>query len=107
MSTSTRMTYHSIEYPDLAIHVTSLGEQSAVVGMCGVVRATTVNALAAEVSSLHATLLVIDLSGVTLSNYWLLSGLAEAHATQLAHNTAMRLIVADDETFGVLLGCIE
>ena len=102
MSTSTRTTYRSIEYPDLTINVTSLGEQSAVVEMCGVVRASTVNAVAAEVSSLRAGLIVIDLSGITLSNYGLLSGLAKAHATRLAHKTELRFTVADDETFGIL-----
>ena len=102
MSTSARPMYRSIEHPDLTIHVTALGEQSVVVELCGVVRASTVNAVAAEVSGLRAAALVVDLSGITLSNYWLLSGLAKAHAARLAHRAAMRLIMGDDETFETL-----
>lgn len=92
----------SIGHPDLTLRVTEIGDRSAVLDVLGAVHRSTVGALAAEVSDLRASLVVVDLSGVVLPNEWLPSGLAKAHAALIARKGRMRLVVDDDETFGLL-----
>jgi hypothetical protein len=93
------MTALPVERHDLRIRAAVIGRQGGVLEVCGTVHRSTVDALAAVASGLRASLVVVDLSGIALANYWLLSALAKAHVVLVARKGAMRLVVGGDDVF--------
>lgn len=91
---------------DFAVAATMTEGRAAVIEISGAVHRSTMEILAAYLSSFlpttGATSVVIDLSAVTVPNHWLLNALAKAQAVLRARKASMRLLVDDDAVFGLL-----